>query len=117
VRVCRVCCTGCINQFFTGSNVRLLEQIRLVLMEEDVPHEVDYSHWHRELRRHGFERIWKLRDTFEPAGNWSRNISHSAWRRGGRGALPTCGEFRAQKRLPRRWLDCLDPISERPMLP
>ena len=46
------------------------------------------------LRRHGFERIWRIRDTFDPKAAWSRNISHSAWRRGGLGEaaakLPTC---------------------------
>ena len=110
-------CEGCIDQFFAGTNRRLLSQLRLILMEEDVPHAVNYPKWHARLRRHGFERIWKIRDTFEPSASWSRNISHSAWRRGGLGGLPSCEEYRTRTRQTRRWLDCLDPSSDEPMLP
>lgn len=112
-------CEGCIEQFFVGSTRRLLHQLRLILMEEDVPHAVDYAKWHAKLRHHGFERVWRIRDTFEPSAAWSRNISHSAWMRGGLSAsgLPTCAEFAAQTRQSRRWLHCMDPLSEEPMLP
>lgn len=63
-----------------------------------MPHAVDYGRWHATLRHHGFERVWRIRDTFEPSAAWSRNISHSAWRRGGlRGSdLPTCEQFAKQ---------------------
>ena len=123
-------CEGCIESFFGGgtgaggglsSNRRLLSQLSLILIEEDAPAQVDYRRWHAKLRRHGFERIWKTRDTFDPKAAWSRNISHSAWRRGGLGdgaaKLPTCVEYATKARLSRRWLECLDPRSEEPMVP
>ena len=99
-------CEGCIEHFLTGRTSRLLAQVSLVLLEEDAPDEVDYRKWHARLRAEGLQRIWRSRDTFEPLANWSRNVTHSAWRRGGRGSLPTCEEFRTATRLPTRWLDC-----------
>lgn len=111
-------CEGCIEQFFkSASNRKLLQQVRLILMEEDVPHKVDYRKWHHRFRHHGFERVWKIRDTFEPTASWSRNISHTAWRRGGLGELPSCEAYRKSAGLSPRWLDCLDPASDAPMLP
>lgn len=105
-------CEGCIDSFFMGSNRRLLSQLTLILMEEDVPHVVDYRKWHARFRKHGFERIWNIRDTFEPSAEWSRNISHSAWRRGGLGNLPSCEQYAREAKLSRRWLYCRDPASQ-----
>ena len=130
-------CEGCIESFFgdggggggssrggsiSSSNRRLLSQLSLILLEEDAPAQVDYRRWHARLRRHGFERIWRTRDTFDPKAAWSRNVSHSAWRRGGLSAapgskLPTCLEHAKAARLSKRWLDCLDPSGEEPMVP
>ena len=112
-------CEGCIEQFFVGSNRKLLNQLKLILMEEDTPHTVDYAAWHGKFRKHGFERIWKIRDTFDNKAPWSRNISHSAWRRGGLSGsdLPTCEQYRQKAKLTPRWLECLDPASNAPMLP
>lgn len=111
-------CEGCIESFFTGTNRRLLSQLRMILMEEDAPAQVDYARWHQKLRRHGFERVWRVRDSFDPAAAWSRNISHSAWRRGGRlDGLPSCPEFARREGLSKRWLDCMDPAVDEPMVP
>ena len=122
-------CEGCIESFFARAesgdrdlhgNRRLLSQLKLILIEEDAPVQVDYRRWHARLRRHGFERVWRTRDTFDPKAAWSRNISHSAWRRGGLGEgddrLPSCFEYATSAHLSRRWLDCLDPKGEEEMV-
>ena len=110
-------CEGCIDRFFAGTNRKLLRQLQLILIEEDAPAQVDYSKWHAHLRRHGFERIWRIRDTFDPSAAWSRNISHSAWRRGGLGDLPACPAYARSASLDARWLACLDPAGSEEMVP
>jgi FkbM family methyltransferase len=110
-------CEGCIDLFFLGSNRRLLNQVSMVIMEEDAPAQTDYYTWHHKLRRHGFERVWKVRDSFDPGAYWSRNVSHSVWTRDGLNGLPTCSDFAGSTKLAKRWLDCMDPRDDAPMVP
>lgn len=113
-------CEGCIEGFFRGGNHRLLSQLSTIIIEEDAPAQVEYRKWHAKLRRHGLERVWKVRDTFDPGAPWSRNISHSVWRRGGGpwalGDRPSCPQYAESAKLSRRWLDCMDPSDEKPMV-
>ena len=111
-------CEGCIESFFVGSNRRLLSQLSMIIMEEDAPAQVNYSLWHERLRRHGFERVWRVRDSFAPDQSWSRNISHSAWRRGGKlDGRPTCAEYARSTGLSKRWLNCMDSGGAEAMVP
>jgi FkbM family methyltransferase len=110
-------CEGCIDDFFSGTNRKLLSQVTLIIMEEDAPYKVNYRKWHNRFRRYGFERVWRVRDSFDPAASWSQNISHSAWRRGGLGGLPSCTEHAHSANLSRRWLNCMEPEGIEPMVP
>ena len=79
-------------------------------MEEDAPNRVDYARWHDQLRAAGLTRIWRVKDTFAPDQEWSRNITHSAWQRGGlREGQLACEQWRVERKVARRYLECLAP--------
>ena len=106
-------CEGCIEHALGGeAGRRLLRQVRLLLIEEDVPDLVDYAAWHRRLRADGFMRIWRIRDTFNTSATWSNQIVHSAWlkkehRRSF--ALVNCPAYAKQHSLTSADLLCLEP--------
>lgn len=102
-------CEGCIGNVLSGDNMRLLAQVRLVIIEEDVPHETDYAAWHALLRERGFRRTWRIRDTFNLNAAWSQNVTHSAWERGEPLGKESCPQYSQRKGYSRRQLQCLHP--------
>ena len=62
-------CEGCISQVLTLPG--FLDQLDIVLIEEDMAHLTNYSHWLGVIRAAGFSRAWHSTDDMR--------IDHSAW--------------------------------------
>jgi FkbM family methyltransferase len=90
--VALVDCEGCIDDLFSGEGVaRLLQTLRLVIIEQDASDIVDYTAWGERLRAHGFERVWLLADSFPV-----KRMRHSAWQRGGLLGRLSCHQYAAR---------------------
>lgn len=70
-------CEGCAASVL--GHARLMRRVEVVLLEEDDPRHTNYTHWHAELERMGFERVWDAQDTFCRADPPSCGTRHSGW--------------------------------------
>ena len=124
-------CEGCVDTLLGPSDDgHILDGIRLILMEHDLPWRVGhggYAAYFALFRRRGFEQIWLSADTFDSHQPWSRIMKHSAWARVQRGTTPTaahdslaslrrtCSNFAHERNYTRSRLHCLDPSFDDPV--
>lgn len=88
----------------------LLDNVSLIIIEEDQPHRLNGGYEtsvNGILTSKGFERVWKIADSFNPKVAWSRNLIHSVWRKGGLGDKPTCQQFAETRGYTTDLLKCL----------
>ena len=112
-------CEGCIGSVV--SHERLMRSVELVLMEQDYIECTDYGHWHAELRRMGFRRVWHAADSFCSADASTCGIYHSAWERRRpqekRRASWRCEAYKRHMGYTDEQLRCADDLSETPPKP
>jgi len=124
-------CEGCISSLLgAADDGRILDGIRLILMEHDLPWRVGhggYGSYFALFRRRGFEQVWLSIDTFDHHQPWSRMMKHSAWVRTRGGTAPAvgdsalaslrraCPEFARVRNYSHSRLACLDPRVDDPV--
>jgi hypothetical protein len=96
VNVALIDCEGCIQS--VSETGFLLDQVELVLMEEDAG---EYELWHKTLYEKGFDCLWYLKDTADPANAAWVAVRHSMWLKKGssRQHPPSCEEYAQQTGL------------------
>ena len=98
-----------------------MRSVELVLMEQDYIECTDYGHWHAELRRMGFRRVWHAADSFCSADASTCGIYHSAWERRRpqekRRASWRCEAYKRHMGYTDEQLRCADDLSETPPKP
>ncbi len=105
-------CEGCIDTVFDPDD---LKNINLILMEHDESSRIQggggYKKWFDTFTAHGFECIWRIRDTADRDASWSRRLIHSAWQRGGiRKNQWTCREYKKYMNYSDDHLMCLSTL-------
>lgn len=96
-------CEGCASFILSKD---LMDQIELIIIEHDGD-PAGHTAVFKMFQDHGFECIWTINDTYDPEKNWSRQLKHSAWRKGGLGNLKTCESFKQDKHFTDSELKCL----------
>lgn len=108
-------CEGCIDTLFKH-NKALLDQVRLVLLEEDgALQRREYDTWYGRFRDAGFRCVWRLRETYPMW--WSRRIMHSAWSRDHLRSRSDCNTYAFKHGYTRRELACVTHVKTAPVPP
>ena len=106
-------CEGCIDTLFKH-NEALLDQVRLVLLEEDGGlQRREYDAWYERFHYAGFRCVWRLKETY-PMG-WSRRIMHSAWSRDPLHNRSDCKAYAFRHGYTRRELMCVTHVKATPV--
>mmetsp|Transcript_16003 Transcript_16003/g.34756 ORF Transcript_16003/g.34756 Transcript_16003/m.34756 type:complete len:583 (-) Transcript_16003:546-2294(-) len=104
-------CEGCIASVLGEEEEAddILSGISLILIEHDKPDKVagGYAKWFALFRRHGFQPVWLIQDTYDQLATWSRLVRHSAWQKGGLLGKPSCEEFAKRMRYDAKRLRCV----------
>lgn len=97
-------CEGCASHVLTSA---ILKQVQLVIIEHDGDPN-GHPAVFKSFQDHGFECIWKIHDTYDPSQEWSRNLVHSAWRKGGLAVgMKNCSAFKQDRQLSDDLLRCM----------
>ena len=76
-------CEGCFQHVLFEGRPPLIDQLRLVILEQDrsamVGKVVNYRSYFRRMAALNFSRVWWAGDTMSARARWSRELTYSAW--------------------------------------